>query len=147
VGKTVHGGGSGSRVRTQFYRHRTPRPPGLFSRLRILLTLPVVRVRVLLLSEAGFGAGAGAGDSRLAVSVQIPPDLELLLSRLMTDDSRGGGPFGAFLSYSLTLQIHDYLQCIRRHPRCLCLYCYGVVTSKDNWYGLEYAQLSLKATS
>jgi hypothetical protein len=77
-------------LRTQFYRHRTPRPPGLFSRLRILLTLPVVRVRVLLLSEAGFGAGAGAGDSRLAVSVQIPPDLELLLSRLMTDVTQEG---------------------------------------------------------
>jgi hypothetical protein len=73
---------------------------------------------VLLLSEAGFGAGAGAGDSRLAVSVQIPPDLELLLSRLMTDVTQEG----------------VVRSCIRRRPRRLCLYCYGVVTSRDNCF-------------
>ncbi|KAG1849671.1 hypothetical protein DFJ58DRAFT_716896 [Suillus subalutaceus] len=63
------------------------RSPNLFSRLRIPLTLPVDRIRSLLLSEAGFGAGAG--DGGLAVSAQMPPDLELLLSRLKTDESRG----------------------------------------------------------
>ncbi|KAG2071453.1 hypothetical protein BDR04DRAFT_1098231 [Suillus decipiens] len=63
------------------------RPQNLFSRLRIPLTLSVDRIRALLLSEAGFGAGAG--DGGLAVPVQIPPDLELLLSRLKTDESRG----------------------------------------------------------
>ncbi|KAG2367207.1 hypothetical protein BDR07DRAFT_1260986, partial [Suillus spraguei] len=63
------------------------RPPNLFSRLRIPLTLPVDHIRALLLSEAGFGAGVGDGE--LAVPVQMPPDLELLLSRLKTDESRG----------------------------------------------------------
>jgi hypothetical protein len=63
------------------------RPPNLFSRLRIPFTLPVDRIRALLLSEAGFGVGAG--DGGLAPSIQMPPDLELLLSRLKTDESRG----------------------------------------------------------
>jgi hypothetical protein len=63
------------------------RPPNLFSRLRIPLTLPVDRIRSLLLSEAGFGAGAE--DGGLAISVQMPPDLELLLNRLKMDESRG----------------------------------------------------------
>lgn len=62
-------------------------PPNLFSRLRIPITLPVDRIHALLLSEAGFGAGAG--DGGLAVPVQMPPDLELLLNRLKTDESRG----------------------------------------------------------
>ncbi|KAG1730890.1 hypothetical protein EDB19DRAFT_1366513 [Suillus lakei] len=66
----------------------TQRPPNLFSRLRIPLTLPVERIRALLLSEAGFGAGSG-GDGGVAVPVSMPPDLELLLSRLKTDESRG----------------------------------------------------------
>ncbi|KAG1887657.1 hypothetical protein F4604DRAFT_1502313, partial [Suillus subluteus] len=76
-----------------FFTHYIPytlsseRSPNLFSRLRIPLTLPVDRIRSLLLSEAGFGAGAG--DGGLAVSAQMPPDLELLLSRLKTDESRG----------------------------------------------------------
>ncbi|KAG1760208.1 hypothetical protein EDD22DRAFT_96234 [Suillus occidentalis] len=63
------------------------RPPNLFSRLRIPLTLPVDRIRALLLSEAGFGVGSE--DGGLALSMQMPPDLELLLSRLKTDESRG----------------------------------------------------------
>lgn len=63
------------------------RQPNLFSRLRIPLTLPVDRIRALLLSEAGFGVGAG--DDGLAPSIHMPPDLELLLSRLKTDESRG----------------------------------------------------------
>ncbi|KAG1730891.1 hypothetical protein EDB19DRAFT_1896989 [Suillus lakei] len=57
------------------------RPPNLFSRLRIPLTLPIERIRALLLSEAGFEAGSG-GDGGLAVPVSMPPDPELLLSRL-----------------------------------------------------------------
>ncbi|KAG1731677.1 hypothetical protein EDB19DRAFT_2027188 [Suillus lakei] len=66
----------------------TQRLHNLFSRLRIPLTLPVERIRALLLSEAGFGAGGG-GDGGLAVPVPMPPDLERLLSRLKTDESRG----------------------------------------------------------
>ncbi|KAG2104429.1 uncharacterized protein F5147DRAFT_775688 [Suillus discolor] len=62
-------------------------PQNLFSRLRIPLTLPLEHIRNLLLSEAGFAAGAG--DGGLAVPVQMPPDIELLLSRLKTDESRG----------------------------------------------------------
>ncbi|KAG1741545.1 uncharacterized protein EDB91DRAFT_1237175 [Suillus paluster] len=64
------------------------RSPNLFTRLGIPLTLPVERIHALLLSEAGFGAGGG-GDGGLAVPVPMPPDLELLLSRLRTDESRG----------------------------------------------------------
>ncbi|KAG1887659.1 hypothetical protein F4604DRAFT_1899956 [Suillus subluteus] len=36
-----------------------------------------------------FGFGAGAGDGGFAVPVQMPPDLELLLSHLKTDESTG----------------------------------------------------------
>ncbi|KIK34919.1 hypothetical protein CY34DRAFT_17380 [Suillus luteus UH-Slu-Lm8-n1] len=63
------------------------RPPNLFSRLRIPFTLPVDRIRALLLFEAGFGVGSK--DGGLAPSIQMPPDLELLLSHLKTDESRG----------------------------------------------------------
>ncbi|KAG0699799.1 hypothetical protein DFH29DRAFT_30920 [Suillus ampliporus] len=66
----------------------TQRPPNLFRRLGIPLTLPAERIRALLLSEAGFGTGGG-GDGGLAVPVPMPPDLELLLSRLRKDESRG----------------------------------------------------------
>lgn len=64
------------------------RPPNLFSRLGIPIDLPIEHIRALLLHEAGFGRGGG-GEGGLAVPVPMPDDLELLLSRLKTDESRG----------------------------------------------------------
>jgi hypothetical protein len=65
------------------------RPPNLFLRLGIPISLPIEQIRALLLYEAGFGRGGGDDGGGLAVSVSMPDDLELLLSRLKTYESRG----------------------------------------------------------
>ena len=66
----------------------TQRPPNLFTRLRIPINLPIERIRALLLYEAGFGRGGGNEAGGLSVPPPMPDDLELLLSRLKTDESR-----------------------------------------------------------
>jgi hypothetical protein len=64
------------------------RPPNLFLRLGIPINLPIEQIRALLLYEAGFGRDGG-DEGGLAVAVPMPDDIELLLSRLKTDESRG----------------------------------------------------------
>ncbi|OAX39682.1 hypothetical protein K503DRAFT_650642, partial [Rhizopogon vinicolor AM-OR11-026] len=63
------------------------RPPNLFSRLGIPINLPIEHIRALLLYEAGFGRGEG-DEGGLAVHTPMPDDLERLLTRLKTDESR-----------------------------------------------------------
>ncbi|KAG1731674.1 hypothetical protein EDB19DRAFT_1912393 [Suillus lakei] len=96
----------------------TQRPPNLFSRLRIPLTLPVERIRALLLSEAGFGAGSRE-DGGLVVPVPMPPDLELLLSRLKTDESRGWFVWCVPTPYSLFTKLIQLLSTYRFGQRAL----------------------------
>lgn len=83
------------------------RPPNLFSRLGIPIDLPIEHIRALLLHEAGFGRGGG-DEGGLAVPVPMPDDLELLLSRLKTDESRGWFVRCISSISKLILQVHAY---------------------------------------
>jgi len=64
------------------------RPQNLFTRLSIPLTAPTEYVRSLLLDEAVQNRGGAGGTSDVVMSVPIPPDVEVLLSRLASPESR-----------------------------------------------------------
>ncbi|KIJ63038.1 hypothetical protein HYDPIDRAFT_93251 [Hydnomerulius pinastri MD-312] len=64
------------------------RPPNLFSRLGIPINAPVERIKSQLLIEAGFDTTSQSSLGAVVVPLEIPKDVELLLTRLNIIDSR-----------------------------------------------------------
>ncbi|KAJ8580464.1 hypothetical protein M405DRAFT_706372, partial [Rhizopogon salebrosus TDB-379] len=120
------------------------RPPNLFLRLGIPINLPIEQIRALLLYEAGFGIDGG-DEGGLAVAVPMPDDIELLLSRLKTDESRGWftrfgqralqtcAPCTSASDYSLFIFASAILEYVRTAAVLLLLT--SSANGRDRWRG------------